>query len=193
MLQHFSEQEPEPEKRRLRWRPKTPCSSSDVGRCGTGGWPTVRPGRVRGPGLLRLQGGRDQPLHHHHLHTRHHRPRLSHRRWDSLAQLGLSFLDVVGGDCYCCGLQCCGSKYIEFDSGFKILAQFGSGSGDIFIQFSHWIVILCLKSYTFCLYFILYFHVWIRIQNLKAPEYGSNPDPAIHNTGCLLMLNWLCS
>ena len=28
---------------------------------------------------------------------------------------------------------------------------------------------VCPKSYTFCLYFILYFHVWIH----KAPEYGS--------------------
>ena len=29
----------------------------------------------------------------------------------------------------------------------------------------------CLKSFTFCLYFILHLHVWIRIH--KAPEYGS--------------------
>ena len=28
-----------------------------------------------------------------------------------------------------CFLQCCGSKYIEFGSGSRILAQFGSGSG----------------------------------------------------------------
>ena len=34
---------------------------------------------------------------------------------------------------------------------------------------------LCLKSYTFHLYFILFLHVWIRIH--KAPEYGSNADP----------------
>ena len=31
-------------------------------------------------------------------------------------------------------------------------------------------MILCLKFYTFCLYFILYLHVWIRIRN-------KNPDP----------------
>ena len=34
---------------------------------------------------------------------------------------------------------------------------------EIFSQLSHWIVILCLKSHTFCLYFILFLHVWIRI------------------------------
>ena len=50
-------------------------------------------------------------------------------------------------------------------------------------QFCLWIVNLCLKSYTFGLYFILYLHVWIRIRIRntirihKAPEYGSNLDP----------------
>ena len=33
---------------------------------------------------------------------------------------------------------------------------------------------LCLNSYTFCLYFIIYLYVQIRIH--KAPEYGSNTD-----------------
>ena len=40
---------------------------------------------------------------------------------------------------------------------------------------SLWILNLCLKCYTFCLYFILYLNVWIRIH--KASEYGSNTDP----------------
>ena len=46
---------------------------------------------------------------------------------------------------------------------------------EIFIQLSHWIGNLYLKSYTFCLYFILFLYVWIRID--KGPEYGSNTDP----------------
>ena len=43
---------------------------------------------------------------------------------------------------------------------------------------------ICLKSDTFCLYFILYLHLWIlirvfprRIRFHKAPENGSNTDP----------------
>ena len=49
---------------------------------------------------------------------------------------------------------------------------------------------LCLKTWTFCLYFILlfYFHVWIqkrignniRIQIHKAPEHRFNMDPDPH-------------
>ena len=45
---------------------------------------------------------------------------------------------------------------------------------EIFSQLSLRILNLYLKSFTFCLYFILvcmYVHVWIRIH--KAPEYGS--------------------
>ena len=34
---------------------------------------------------------------------------------------------------------------------------------------------LCLKSYSFCLFFSLYLHVWIRIH--KATKYGSITDP----------------
>ena len=37
-----------------------------------------------------------------------------------------------------------------------------------------------LKSFTFCLYFILYFYVWIQIH--KAPEYGSNTDPDLQHS-----------
>ena len=48
---------------------------------------------------------------------------------------------------------------------------------EIISHLSLWIVNLYLKSYTFCLYFILYLHVWIRIRIHKAPEYGSNPNP----------------
>ena len=50
-------------------------------------------------------------------------------------------------------------------------------------QLSLWIVNLCIKSDTICLYFILYLHVRIRIRIPikdpihKAPEYGSNTDP----------------
>ena len=35
---------------------------------------------------------------------------------------------------------------------------------EIFIQLSLWIVIFYLKSYIFCLHFILYLHVWIRFR-----------------------------
>ena len=64
---------------------------------------------------------------------------------------------------------------------------------EIFSPFSLWIVKLCL--YSFCLYFILHFHVWIRIR--ISNTYGSrstkllNTDTIrirIHNP----MLNWLC-
>ena len=43
---------------------------------------------------------------------------------------------------------------------------------EFFSQLSLWIVNLCLKSYPFPLYFILYLQVWIRIriQNM-------DPDP----------------
>ena len=59
----------------------------------------------------------------------------------------------------------------------------------IFSQLSLLIVNLCLKSYTFCLYFILYLHVWIRIRIKNTDPYpqsswiriqygsGSNTDP----------------
>ena len=102
--------------------------------------------------------------------------------------------------------QCCGSKYIEFGSGSRIVAQFGSGSRsgsrsrailstlkekiqNIFREKSTnyylnkfliswvWIVNKYLKSYLFCLHFILYMHVWIRKL--------LNTDPIrirIHNT-----------
>ena len=88
--------------------------------------------------------------------------------------------------------QCCGSKYIEFGSGSRILTQFGSGSRKllnrdpiwihntakyIFCQLSLWIVNLYLKSCIFCLHFNLYLYVWIRIRIQEAPEYGSNRDP----------------
>ena len=46
---------------------------------------------------------------------------------------------------------------------------------EICSQLSHWIGNSFLKSHTFCLYFILFLHVWIR--NHKAPEYGSSTDP----------------
>ena len=43
---------------------------------------------------------------------------------------------------------------------------------EIFSQLSHLIVNLYLKSHTFCLYFILFIHVWIRI---RIPN--KDPDP----------------
>ena len=58
----------------------------------------------------------------------------------------------------------------------------------IFSQLSLLIVNLCLKSYTFCLYFILYLHVWIRIYTKLL-----NTDPnliRIHNTGYKLSGYW---
>ena len=39
---------------------------------------------------------------------------------------------------------------------------------ELFSRLNFWMVNLCLKSYTFCLYFILYLYVWIRIHN--APD-----------------------
>ena len=49
---------------------------------------------------------------------------------------------------------------------------------EIFSPFSLWIVNLCLKSYTLCIYFILYLHhVWLWIRIHKAPDYVSNTDP----------------
>ena len=83
--------------------------------------------------------------------------------------------------------QCCGSKYIEFGFGSRILAQFGSGSMVMIYQFwkkkfkiilkknylldlsiqnkmsVEWIteLIIYILSYTFCLYFILFLNVWI--------------------------------
>ena len=63
---------------------------------------------------------------------------------------------------------------------------------ELFSQLSLWTVNLCPKSYTFCLYFILYLHVWIQIH--KAPEYGSNTDPnPQHWTHCLLLQLWHCT
>ena len=53
---------------------------------------------------------------------------------------------------------CCGSKYIEFGSESRILAQFGSGSGSGSRKLLNTDPI----------------RIWIRIQ--EAPEYGSNTD-----------------
>ena len=52
---------------------------------------------------------------------------------------------------------------------------------EICSQLSLWIVNLCLKSCTFCLYFILYLQVWIRTH--KAPECGSTTLLSARNTG----------
>ena len=61
---------------------------------------------------------------------------------------------------------------------------------EIFSQLSHWIVNLYLKSHTFCLYFILFIHVWIRI---RIPNKDPDPQSSwirirfrIHNT----VWNW---
>ena len=45
---------------------------------------------------------------------------------------------------------------------------------EIFNQLSLWIVKKYLKSDIFCLHFILYFHVWIRI---RIPNTDPDPDP----------------
>ena len=52
-------------------------------------------------------------------------------------------------------------------------------SKELFSHLSLWRKNLFLKSLRFCLYFILYIHVWIRILSRiqKAPEYGTDPDP----------------
>ena len=46
---------------------------------------------------------------------------------------------------------------------------------EIFSQLSHWILKKFLQSYTFCLYFILFLHVWIRIRILDTdPDQQSS-------------------
>ena len=47
--------------------------------------------------------------------------------------------------------QCCGSKYIEFGFGSRILAQFGSGFGSLTIL---GIYILNFSSFVYILYYI---------------------------------------
>ena len=59
-----------------------------------------------------------------------------------------------------------------------------------FTQLSLGTLNLGLKSYSFCLHFILYLHVCgsgsvLRIRILKVPEYESNTDPYVQH--CLLM------
>ena len=51
----------------------------------------------------------------------------------------------------------------------------------LFLKFNLWTANLYLKSYIFCLHFILYLHVWIRTPNTD-PE-GSWIQIRIHNTG----------
>ena len=48
---------------------------------------------------------------------------------------------------------------------------------EIFSQLSNWIVNLYLKSHTFCLYFILFLHEWIRIRIPNMIRIHKAPDP----------------
>ena len=55
---------------------------------------------------------------------------------------------------------------------FKKQPLFNYRIKKLFSQLSFWMMNLCIKSDTFCLYFIQYLHVWIQIQ--KAPEYRTD-------------------
>ena len=59
---------------------------------------------------------------------------------------------------------------------------------ELFSQLSLWMVNLCLKYFSFCIYFILYLHVWIR--TYRAPEFESHTGPDPHPQCCRWLGNF---